>query len=115
MSDHVSSQTTKRRRTREERLMNIEARKKLIQQRAQARINRLMAQRAALLDKQQKQSTEESTLTMLRAIRSVAPEWDLPTIVGAISSAHAECLEDQTYLAEITEHGTGLLEKMKNR
>lgn len=85
-----------------------------LRQRAETRLNQLMAQRSSLLQDQEKQARGNDDLALIRAIHRVAPDWECSTIIGALSSAYAECREDPTYLVEITEHGAELLEKEKS-
>ena len=114
MPSNLSIQTTRHRRSREERIRAIEARQQALRQRAQTRLNQLMARQNSLLQDQEKQARENDDLALIRAIHRVAPDWECSTIIGALSSAYAECLEDPTYLVEITEHGAELLEKEKS-
>jgi len=115
MSSNPSIQTIRHHRTREERIRAIEARQQALRQRSQIRLNQLMTQRNSLLQNQEKQAREKDDLALIRAIHRVTPDWECSTIIGALSSAYAECLEDPTYLVEITEHGTELLGKWEKR
>ncbi|MGC8592611.1 hypothetical protein, partial [Acidithiobacillus sp.] len=68
MPSNLSIQTTRHRRTREERIRAIEARQQALRQRAETRMNQLMAQRSSLLQNQERQAMGKDDLALIRAI-----------------------------------------------
>jgi len=60
-------------------------------------------------------AAKKNGLALIRAIRCAIPDWECSIVIGAFSSASAECREDPTYLVAITEHGAELPGKREKR